>query len=148
VVAEGRRTSSTAEVQQAPASAQAAPPTHDSRERARLIYEDDQGRHEFVMRKDSLAVGRGGSSAWVDVQVMTASTKISREHFRLRRDPAKGFVIQDVSLWGTSVDGTPLPPAVKSAEGVVEPGAERVLPGRARIELADALVVEFQAADA
>jgi hypothetical protein len=57
-------------------------------------------------------------------------------------------VIQDVSLWGTAVDGTPLPPAVKTAEGVVQPGAERELPRHARIAVADALVIEFQLPDA
>jgi hypothetical protein len=156
VVAGGRRMASTAEVQQAGAGAvqagappvQVVPATHDSSERARLTYEDDQGPHEFVMRKDSLSVGRGGSSAWVDVQVLTSSTKVSREHFRLRRDPVRGFVIQDVSLWGTSVDGAALPPAVKTSEGVVQPGAERELPPRARIGLADALVIDFQVRDA
>ena len=39
----------------------------DNRERARLTYEDQQGPHVFLMRKDSVSIGRGGSSAWVDV---------------------------------------------------------------------------------
>ena len=56
------------------------------------------------MCKDTLSVGRGGSSVWVDVQVFTAS-KVSREHFRLRRDRSGRFFIQDVSSWGTSVNG-------------------------------------------
>ena len=113
-------------------------------ERARLTYEDDQGAHVFVMRKDSLSVGRGGTSAWVDVQVLTNS-RVSREHFRLRRDAGGRFFIQDVSLWGTSVDDNPLPPAVKTAAGVVQPGPERELPPVARIRLADAVVIQFQA---
>ena len=49
------------------------------------------------MQKDALVVGRGGSSAWVDVQVVTTA-KASREHFRLRRDASGRFFIQDVSL--------------------------------------------------
>jgi predicted component of type VI protein secretion system len=95
------------------------------------------------MRKDALSVGRGGSSAWVDLQLITSSTKVSREHFRLRRDPGGRFFIQDVSLWGTSVDGASLPSAVKTAEGVVQPGTEQELPSRARIGLADSMVLEF-----
>ena len=75
-------------------SVAAPPPAHDSGERARLTYRDDQGMHIFSMRKDSLSVGRGGSSAWVDVQVITGS-KVSREHFRLRRDAGGRFFIQD-----------------------------------------------------
>ena len=121
-----------------------APPVQGSVDRAVLKYEDDQGAHVFVMRKESLSVGRGGASAWVDVQVLTTS-KVSREHFRLRRDPSGRFFIQDVSLWGTSVNGDPIPPAVKSAAGVVQPGPERELPPVARIGLADVVVIQFQA---
>ncbi len=98
----------------------------------------------FVMRKDSISVGRGGSSAWVDVQV-AASSKVSREHFRLRRDASGQFFIQDVSLWGTFVDGAPLPAAVKGPEGASQPGDEFPLPARARIGLADAIVIDFEA---
>ncbi len=95
--------------------------------RARLTYEDEQGPHVFVMRKESLSVGRGGSSAWVDVQIV-GSSKVSREHFRLRCDTSGRFYIQDVSLWGTSVDGNPIPPAVKTPDGVSGPGVEFPLP--------------------
>ncbi|HSC29759.1 MAG TPA: FHA domain-containing protein, partial [Vicinamibacterales bacterium] len=148
VVASGRRTSTTTDVEQpsAPASHRttSAERGGDAVERARLRYTDEQGPHEFVMRKDTLAVGRGGSSAWVDVQVV-ASSKVSREHFRIRRDASGQFLIQDVSLWGTSVNGEPLAPAMKGPEGVIQPGAEQPLPPRARIELADALVMEFEA---
>jgi hypothetical protein len=119
-------------------------PDVDLRERATLTYDDEQGHHEFSMCKDTLSVGRGGSSVWVDVQVF-ASSKVSREHFRLRRDRSGRFFIQDASSWGTSVDGVPIPPAVKSAEGVLEPGAEREVVSPARIELAGALVICFVA---
>ncbi len=119
----------------------------DNRERARLTYDDEQGPHVFLMRKDSVSIGRGGSSAWVDVQV-SGSSKVSREHLRLRVDPGGQFFIQDVSLWGTSVDGKPIPPAVKSAEGVTQPGPEQALPARARIGLADAVVIDFEATSA
>jgi FHA domain len=142
VVSAGSRTSTT-ELRQAPSSA-SAPAAHDSSERARLTYQDDQGPHIFSMRKDALSVGRGGSSAWVDVQVISAS-KVSREHFRVRRDAAGRFFIQDVSLWGTTVNGEALPPAAKTADGVVRPGPERELPPSARIGLADVLVIQFEA---
>jgi hypothetical protein len=153
VVGHGRRTATTTDVPRG--SEHAAPETHagataatqDTTERARLTYEDERGPHVFLMKKDSIAVGRGGSSAWVDVQII-ASSKVSREHFRIRRDRAGRFFIQDVSLWGTSVDGEPLPPAIKNDEGVAHPGAERPLPSRARIGLADAIVMQFEAASA
>lgn len=145
VVGGGRRTATTTDVPQAPQTptAPADHGTHDASERARLTYTDDQGAHVFIMKKDSLAVGRGGSSAWVDVQVITSS-KVSREHFRLRHDAGR-FFIQDVSLWGTSVNDSPLPPAVKSSEGVLQAGVEQELPEGARIGLADAMVMHFEA---
>ena len=139
-----RTTTTTTEVRQNAAPAPPASSGPDSRERARLTYKDDQGSHIFSMRKDALAVGRGGSSAWVDVQVITGS-KVSREHFRLRRDPAGRFFIQDVSQWGTTVNGETLPPAVKTADGVIEPGPERELPASARIGMADVLTIQFEA---
>jgi hypothetical protein len=144
VVGAGRRTTTTTDVPQAQTSPASVPSAqHDGSERARLTYEDDQGGHVFVMKKDTLSVGRGGSSAWVDVQVM-ASAKVSREHFRIRHAGGR-FYIQDVSLWGTSVNGTAIPAAVKSSEGVVHPGAEHELPASARISLADTIVMQFEA---
>jgi pSer/pThr/pTyr-binding forkhead associated (FHA) protein len=140
-----RHRATTTEVRQSvPRSSSAPASAPDSVERARLTYEDDQGRHIFSMRKDSLSVGRGGSSAWVDVQVITAS-KVSREHFRLRRDASGRFFIQDVSLWGTTVNGEALPASVKAADGVAGPGPERELPPRAQIGMAGVLVMQFEA---
>jgi pSer/pThr/pTyr-binding forkhead associated (FHA) protein len=146
IVGGGRRTSTTTDVPQpADPRTETEPAASERGERARLVYEDDQGRHEFPMQKDSVVIGRGGSAAWVDVQVVTAA-RVSREHVRIRRQASGGFLIQDVSLWGTAVNGEPLPPAVKTTEGVLQPGAERELPPRARIELADAIVIHFEAA--
>jgi hypothetical protein len=150
VVGGGRRTSTAREVACDEAEPKPCPTAREPEEaperaaRARLTYDDDQGRHEFLMTKDSLVIGRGGSAAWVDVQVVTTA-RVSREHVRLRREASGRFVIQDVSLWGTSVDGAPLPPAVKTAEGVLQPGEERELPASARIVLAEAVVIGFEA---
>lgn len=116
----------------------------DLRERGTLTYQDDQGPHTFSIRKDTLSVGRGGSSVWIDVQVITSS-KVSREHFRLRRDAASGqFFIQDLSNWGTSVNGIVIPAAIKGPDGVLKPGTDYPLPSPARIELAGALSMQFE----
>lgn len=143
VVTDTGRSSTTIEVQQ-PAPPPRTSTDHSTTERATLRYDDEQGSHLFSMRKDTLSVGRGGSAVWVDVQVVT-TTKVSREHFRLRRDANGAFFIQDLSAWGTSVDGEALPPAVPGQDGVLQPGAERPLTSPARIELTDALVVHFEA---
>lgn len=142
VVTGAGRSSTTIEVSQPPSPVRSGT-DHNTAERASLQYEDEQGAHVFSMRKDTLSVGRGGSSVWVDVQVVT-SPKVSREHFRLRRDGDR-FLIQDLSTWGTSVDGQPIPPAVAGPDGVLRPGAEQPLASPARIQLADALVMHFEA---
>jgi pSer/pThr/pTyr-binding forkhead associated (FHA) protein len=141
VLNETGRSSTTIEITPPPAGA--APATEiDLRERAVLTYDDEQGHHEFSMCKDTVSIGRGGSSVWVDVQVFT-SARVSREHCRVRRDRSGRFFIQDASSWGTSVNGGPIPPAVKGADGVLRPGAEHELVPPARVQLADALVIDF-----
>jgi hypothetical protein len=141
IVTETGRSSTTIEVGQPPAPQPAA--ESDGSERAVLRYDDEQGAHTFSMRKDTVSIGRGGSSVWVDVQVIS-SPKVSREHVRLRHERSGRFFIQDVSSWGTSVNGQALPSAVKGPDGVLQPGAERELPAVARIQLADALVLHFE----
>jgi FHA domain-containing protein len=161
VFAEGGRTTRMSEVQEptghAPVSSQsltepapivqssAAPARAMSDEgRATLLYEDEEGTHLFIVKKECVKVGRGGMGAWVDVQVMT-SPRVSREHCWIQCDSSGRFFIQDVSTWGTSVNGEPIPAAVRSAEGaVIEAGARKELPTGARIGLADALVMQFQ----
>jgi hypothetical protein len=143
VVRETGRSSTTVEVTPQPPGSVATPDL-DLRERATLVYDDEQGHHEFSMCKDTLSVGRGGSSVWVDVQVF-ASSKVSREHFRLRRDRSGRFFIQDASSWGTSVDRMAIPPAVMGADGVLRPGAEHEISPPVRIELAGALTIDLAA---
>ena len=110
---------------------------------ARLTYVDDSGSHDFVVRKDLISIGRGGSAHWVDVQVVS-SPRVSREHCRIRRAPDGRFFLQDVSTWGTSVDGQRVDPFVRQQEGRMEEvGHEHPLTGPTRIQLADAVVIDF-----
>jgi hypothetical protein len=140
----------------APAQAQASAPApaatapRDARSEAnrgvaRFAYVDEQGAHIFVMRKDLVSIGRGGSAHWVDVQVATGP-RVSREHCRIRRAADGRFFLQDLSTWGTSVDGKKVEPYVRtSASGQLEEtGREHELPPDARIHLADTLLIEFQ----
>jgi hypothetical protein len=111
---------------------------------ARLAYVDEHGPHTFVIKKELVAIGRGGSAHWVDVQV-TSTPRVSRVHCRLRRDADGRFFLQDVSTWGTSVDGERVPPYVREQDGrIEETGAERELAAEAQIQLADAVTVIFQ----
>jgi hypothetical protein len=110
---------------------------------ARLAYVDEQGPHVYAIKKDVISIGRGGREHWVDVQLVTTA-RVSREHCRIRRDDQGRFFLHDLSTWGTSVDGKPIRPPGNPGE-VSQPDAhERELPPQARIQLADAVVIEFQ----
>ena len=105
---------------------------------ARLRYEDNSGAHTYDIARDSVTVGRGGMAYRVDVRV-EASADVSREHLRLRRDPATGrFYVVDLSSLGTTVDGRRVPKGYEELDGSKrENGVETVLPDRARLGLAD-----------
>lgn len=110
---------------------------------ARLAYVDEQGPHVYAIRKDVVSIGRGGREHWVDVQLVT-SARVSREHCRIRRDDRGRFFLHDVSTWGTSIDGKPVRPAGRPDDATARGDHELELPAQARIQLADALVIEFQ----
>ena len=111
--------------------------------RAQLTYVDDEGSHVYAMRKDLISIGRGGSAHWVDVQLVT-SARVSREHCRIRRDDAGRFYLQDVSTWGTSVNGSRIEPFARQLDGrIEEAGHEQLLTSPARIQLADAVTIDF-----
>ena len=110
-----------------------------------LAYEDNLGKHRYLITKGALRVGRGGISPEVDVQVQTSLLDISREHFRLRRDVQSGrFYLADLSRLGTTLNGTPLPRP--GASGGADAGtAEMVVEGpKARIGLAGVLFMELE----
>jgi pSer/pThr/pTyr-binding forkhead associated (FHA) protein len=72
---------------------------------------------------------------------------VSREHLRLRRDDLSGrFFLKDLSSLGTTVDGVPVPSSVEVVEGRKrDKGIEVPLPERARIGLANVIVLDFEA---
>ncbi|HJU42112.1 MAG TPA: FHA domain-containing protein [Vicinamibacterales bacterium] len=115
---------------------------------AQLAYVDEQGPHTFVMRKDVVSIGRGGSAHWVDVQI-TTGPRVSREHCRIRRAGDGRFFLQDLSTWGTSVNGQRVKSYLQTSPAgqIAETGQEHELPRDARIQLADALQIDFQTLD-
>src|SRR5262245_3082330 len=54
-----------------------------------IEYQDTTGRKTFRMTKDQIVAGRGGRDYWTDLKLETFPD-VSREHFRLRHDPASG----------------------------------------------------------
>lgn len=113
---------------------------------ATLTYEDSKGRQTYRMTKNQIVIGRGGREYWTDLTLETLPD-VSREHIRLRRDPASGkFFVKDLSRLGTTIDGRKIPSSVEYAgEEKKDKNLEVDLPARARIGLADVLFLDFQA---
>jgi hypothetical protein len=106
---------------------------HDDRVYAEIHYSDDSGSQTYFITQNEVSVGRGGDGLWVDLPLY-ASDQVSREHLRLRRDPATGaFVIADQSRNGTWLNGRRL-----------QNGAEAALPDRAEIRIAEAITLNFE----
>ena len=112
---------------------------------ARLRYEDNSGVHTYDIARDSVTVGRGGLAYRVDVRI-EASADVSREHLRLRRDPATGrFYVLDLSSLGTTLDGRRVPRGYEEVDGSKrENGVETPLPDRARLGLAETVYLDFE----
>ncbi|HSL24472.1 MAG TPA: FHA domain-containing protein [Vicinamibacterales bacterium] len=112
---------------------------------ARLHYEDDSGKHTFVMVRDPITVGRGGQAHRVDLQ-LDSSVDVSREHLRIRRDAASNrFFITDLSMLGTTVNGQAVPRGYEEVDGTRrENGVESELPDGARIALAGVVHMQFE----
>ncbi len=113
---------------------------------AQIWFADDLGRRSYLMTRDEVHIGRGGAGRWVDLELRTAVTDISREHAIIRRAPDTGeFSIKDLSRFGTTVNGVPVPASKAAEEG---PDADKdlwtPLPAPARIVLAGKFELDFQ----
>jgi predicted component of type VI protein secretion system len=97
------------------------------------------------MTKDEIVAGRGGRDYWTDLKFDTLPD-VSREHFRLRRDPASGkFFLKDLSRLGTTINGEKAPSSVEFVDGEKrDRNLEAPVPEQARIGLADVLFLEFR----
>jgi FHA domain len=113
--------------------------------RARITYDDQSGHHSCDVVKDSLTIGRGGIAYPVDVRI-ASTVDVSREHARIRRDPATGrFFLIDLSTLGTTLNGRHVPRGWEEVDGSKrENGTETALPESARIGLADTVFLDFR----
>jgi hypothetical protein len=110
--------------------------TRQSGERvhAEIRYRDDSGPQLYLMTQDEISIGRGGDDVAVNVALYT-NDEVSREHLRVRRDPAQGgFRIVDQSMNGTWLNGKRL-----------KRGVEETLPAQAEISVAEVITIEFEA---
>ena len=102
---------------------------------AYLRYAAEGAQKEFEVTKNQTVIGRGGRSYWVDLKLETLPD-VSREHCRIRRDAETGrFIIEDVSQFGTAVNGKP-----------VGRNASAELPNRATISLAGVIDLQWETA--
>jgi len=110
-----------------------------------IEYQDNNGPHTYLMTKDQIVVGRGGRDYWTDLKLETLPD-VSREHFRLRRDPETGkFYLKDLSRLGTTINGEPAPSSVDNADAARrDRNLEAPVPDTARIGLAGVLFLEFR----
>ncbi|HTX33581.1 MAG TPA: FHA domain-containing protein [Bryobacteraceae bacterium] len=100
---------------------------------AEIRYQDDSGPQTYYVTQNEISIGRGGEDLWVDLPLYT-NEEVSREHLRLRRDPATGtFTLLDKSRNGTWLNGKRL-----------ARGAEEKLPDRAEIGVAEVLKLAFE----
>jgi pSer/pThr/pTyr-binding forkhead associated (FHA) protein len=115
---------------------------------ATIVYEDQSGPHTFDITTDAVTIGRGGSTRPVDVKIVS-SVDVSREHARIRRDPATGqFFLTDLSTLGTTLNNRHVPRGYDEVDGARrETGVETPLPDRARIGLAETVFLEFTRVD-
>ena len=120
------------------------PGPSNTRVLARMAYEDETGRHDFEIVKDSVTIGRGGASYLVDVKI-ASTADVSREHARIRRDDTTGrFFLIDLSSLGTTLNGRHVPRGYDEVDGTKrENGVETALPERARIGLAETVYLDF-----
>lgn len=123
-----------------------APPQSEAGVYAVIEYQDTTGRKTFRMTTDQIMAGRGGRDYWTDLKLETFPD-VSREHFRLRRDPASGqFFLKDLSRLGTTINGEKVPSSVEFVNGEKrDKEIEAPLPPKARIGLAEVLFLDFQA---
>ena len=110
-----------------------------------IEYDDNTGRKTYQMAKDEIVVGRGGRDYWTDSKLETLPD-VSREHFRLRRDPASGqFFLKDLSRLGTTINGEKAPSSIEFEGGEKrDRNLEAPVPGHARIGLAGVVFLEFR----
>jgi hypothetical protein len=112
---------------------------------AHLRFEDNDGPRTYTITKNQIVIGRGGKAYWVDLKLNTLPD-VSREHCRIRRDPASGkFLIKDMSEFGTTLNERRIPSSMdKGNSDEKDKNIEVPLQSPARIGLAGVIFLDFE----
>jgi hypothetical protein len=122
-------------------------PRTDRQAHAYLRFAGPSGPTTFPVTRDQTVIGRGGKAFWVDLKI-EGPADVSREHCRIRRDPGTGkFTIKDLSQYGTTLDGRPVPSSLeRGPDGAkIDRNIEVPLPAHTKIGLAGVFFLEFEA---
>ncbi len=112
---------------------------------AQFRFTDELGRRSYLMTRDEVHIGRGGTGRWIDLELRTEIPDVSREHAIVRRRPDGAFEIKDVSKFGTTVDGAAVPPSRVTENGAeVDKDLWAPLAAPSRIVLAGKMELDFQ----
>ncbi len=98
---------------------------------AKISYSEGGAQKQFAVIRPQTTIGRGGKAYWVDIK-LDSPPDVSREHCRIHHD-ADGFVIEDLSQYGTKVNDTP-----------VQKGSPMRLPSKATIRLAEVVDLQWE----
>lgn len=111
---------------------------------AQIVYDDQSGHHSYDVVKDSVTIGRGGTTYPVEIRIVS-SADVSREHARIRRDAVTGrFFLIDLSSLGTTLNGRHVPRGYEEVDGCKrENNVETPLADHARIGLAETVYLDF-----
>lgn len=112
---------------------------------ALIHLQNADGKTTYKMTKNTFAVGRGGTTYWIDLPLLN-NPKISQEHLRIQRDEDSGkFFIKDLSRNGTKVNGRKLPSSLEKSDGQMrENQIQTELKNRSKIQLAGEIMLEFE----
>lgn len=121
------------------------PPTNSPKPFALIHLQTPNGKTTYKMTKNTFAVGRGGTTYWIDLPILN-NPKISQEHLRIQRDEDSGkFFIRDLSRNGTKLNGKKLPSSLEKSDGQTrENQIQTELKNKAKIVLAGEITLEFE----
>lgn len=107
----------------------------------RYKYEGEDETKVFLMRKEKIVIGR---QTHADLVLFNASNRISRKHLEIRCDNGK-FFMKSFGVYGTTLNGQPVPNSEKVVENVTQDlDCEVEIPNNSQISLSGGeILIDF-----